>query len=118
MCHPGIDEYGVALTRVERRAISTVHRDVRVGGEVRSRPIRQHSVDLTGEDASTCASYFGQDRRVITDAAAQVINAVASLEVKGIDPSSQRTRLPVVQITGWIKGNQNIVIKVSRIFRC
>ena len=115
MGNAGIDEYRATLAGIECRAVSRVHQNIWVGGEILSSPSRQARIHFTGRHAPACANHFRHDRGVITDAATQVVNAVARRKLECVDPPSQRAWLPVVQITAWIEGNQDVVIKVPGI---
>jgi hypothetical protein len=77
-----------------------LHRHVGITRQVLARAGGEVLFVLHARDCARQADHLGDDCAVIADAAAEVVGAVAGLELERIDPARQRRRLAVVDVAG------------------
>ena len=115
----GIDKDGIVCAFVQRRAIARMHRHIWILGQIVSGAGRQTGIHFAGDHVPCRSNYFGHNRRVISDAAAQVKDAITNLQIERVDPKRQGTWLAVVQMASGIDGYQNVVVELARVVnRC
>lgn len=96
MRHPGVDEHCVAQAGIEHSPTGGMHAGILPEAHVMFCARRQFGIDLAGDHLAGAATNLGKNRRVVSDAAAEVKCAIAWLEVDRFDPAGQRTGLAIV----------------------
>lgn len=99
---PGVDQHGVAHSRIEISSVSRVNTDVRITRQILPRPLGQSGIDVDGHNAALCTDRLSKNRSVITYPAASVIHSRAIFRIERRDPPGKSARLPIIQLTRGI----------------
>ena len=71
---------------------------------------RKLGINLDAEDVSGRSYYFGHDRSVVAESAADVKDVISGVKVKGIEPERDPTRQPVVQAAARVNRDEYVLI--------
>src|SRR6185369_10795523 len=114
MCHAGVDEHRVTVSRIKLAPVCSVYFNVRVVRQILLSPHGKIGIDFCRHNGSAWTDHFPHDRCVVTDAAPEMIDAVAWLELQSVDPMRECRWLSVVDVARRIKHDDHVVIKMAR----
>ena len=118
MRHAAIHENRVTLTGIKRCAVLCFYRHVCVVRQVFFGSRCQVRLQLQPYNTSAWPHHFRHNRSVISNATSQVIHALSRLQPQCVNPTGQRSGLPVVDVLCAVQRNQHVVVYVSRIIHC
>ena len=96
MCRTGVDKDRVIRLRVELSAISLQNLNVIEMCEILTRTRGEVWIYLDASDMAVRPNYFGDDRRVVTDAASDMKRAISFFEFERFKPQGDAARVTVV----------------------
>ena len=96
MCRTGVDKDRVIRLKVELSAISLQNLNVIEMCEILTRTRGEVWIYLDASDMAVRPNYFGDDRRVVTDAAPDMQRATSFFEFERVQPRGEGARMTVI----------------------
>jgi len=111
MCGAGVDKDGVAWAGIVVPTVAVYDLDVLDIAKILRGTGRKVSVDLDADDVAAGPNDFSHDRRVVSDAATDMNDAVPFVKFKRLDTERKITRLAIVQLTNRINRDEYVAVQ-------